>query len=283
MEEISTIKEAKKWLKPFIKKNLKIGFVPTMGALHEGHLMLIRKSKSENDITVCSIFVNPTQFNNPDDLATYPRNLAQDAAMLRKNGCDMLFCPGTDEMYPGGNTGTLDVDFGMLGKVLEGKFRPGHFKGVAIIVKKFFDTLSPTNAYFGKKDFQQLRIILHMTEALGLPVNIIPCETVREHDGLAMSSRNLRLTIGERQVARRIFEVLCKVREKGSKTPIWELREWAIKKIQEDSRFRVEYFEIADSETLMPVESWGQKPQLVALTAVYLGDVRLIDNVELFS
>ena len=150
-------------------------------------------------------------------------------------------------------------------------------------MKKLFDIVTPANAYFGKKDFQQLRIITRMTEALGLPVNIIPCETVREHDGLAMSSRNLRLTIGERQVARRIFEVLCKVREKGSKTPVWELREWAIKKINEDSRFRVEYFEIADSDTLMPVESWGQKPQLVALTAVFLGDVRLIDNVELFS
>ena len=146
MEEISTIKEAKKWLKPFIKKNMKIGFVPTMGALHDGHLMLIRKSKAENDITVCSIFVNPIQFNNPDDLAKYPRNLAQDAAMLKKNGCDMLFCPGADEMYPGGNTGTVDVDFGMLDKVLEGKFRPGHFKGVAIIVKKLFDIVTPANA-----------------------------------------------------------------------------------------------------------------------------------------
>lgn len=283
MEEISTIKEAKKWLKPFIKKNLKIGFVPTMGALHEGHLMLIRKSKSENDVTVCSIFVNPIQFTNPDDLAKYPRNVAQDAAMLKKNGCDMVFCPGVDEMYPGGNTGTINVDFGMLDKVLEGKFRPGHFKGVAIIVKKLFDIITPSNAYFGKKDYQQLMVINRMKEALGLKVKIVSCETVREPDGLAMSSRNLRLTIGERQVARKIFEVLCKIREKGSKTPVWELREWAIKKIQEDSRFRVEYFEIADSETLMPVENWGQKPRLVALTAVYLGDVRLIDNVELFS
>lgn len=283
MKEISNIKEAKLWIKPYLKKGLRIGYVPTMGALHEGHLRLIGQSKQENDITICSIFVNPIQFNNPDDLAKYPRNLAVDARMLRSSGCDMLFSPGVEEMYPDGKTVNLDVEFGMLDKVMEGKFRPGHFKGVVIVVKKLFDIINPTNAYFGKKDYQQLMVITRMKEILGLPVNIIGCETVREDDGLAMSSRNLRLTIGERQVARRIFEVLCKVREKGSKTPVWELKEWAIKKIQEDSRFRVEYFEIADRETLMPVENWGQKTQTVALTAVYLGDVRLIDNVELFS
>ena len=283
MKEITKIKEAKSWLKPHLKKGLRIGFIPTMGALHEGHLRLIRQSKQENDITVCSIFVNPIQFNNPDDLEKYPRNLSLDARLLRSNGCDMLFSPEAGEMYPGGKTGSPDIEFGMLDKVMEGKFRPGHFKGVVIVVRKLFNIISPTNAYFGKKDYQQLMVITRMKEILGLPVNIIGCETVREDDGLAMSSRNLRLTIGERQVARRIFEVLCKVREKGTKTPVWELREWAIKKIQEDSKFRVEYFEIADRETLMPIENWGQKTQAVAMTAVYLGDVRLIDNVELFS
>lgn len=283
MTETSKIKEAKLWLKPYLKKGLRIGFVPTMGALHEGHLRLIRQSKQENDITVCSIFVNPIQFNNQDDLVKYPRNLALDARLLRSNGCDMLFSPAVEEMYPEGKTGSPDIEFGMLDKVMEGKFRPGHFKGVVIVVRKLFDIISPSNAYFGKKDYQQMMVVSRMKEILGLPVQIIGCETVREDDGLAMSSRNLRLTIGERQVARRIFEVLCKVREKGTRTPVWELREWAIKKIQEDSRFRVEYFEIADRETLMPIENWGQKTQAVALTAVYLGDVRLIDNVELFS
>ena len=283
MKEVSTISEAKQWLKEYHKKKLKIGFVPTMGALHEGHLTLIRRSRTENDITVCSIFVNPIQFNNPDDLEKYPRNLAQDAALLADAGCDLLFCPGTEEMYPKGKTGTVDIEFGMLDKVMEGKFRPGHFRGVVIVVKKLFDIIGPVNAYFGKKDYQQMMVIKRMKEALGLTVNIVACETARENDGLAMSSRNLRLTIGERQIARRIFEVLCKVRERGTKTPVWELREWAIKKIQEDPRFRVEYFEIADRETLMPLENWGQKTPVVALTAVYLGDVRLIDNVELFS
>jgi len=283
MDTVSTIREAKHWLKPYCRKKLKIGFVPTMGALHEGHLRLFRQSKAENDITVCSIFVNPIQFINTDDLANYPRNLSQDASLLRNNGCDMLFCPTIQEMYPEDKTENIDIEFGLLDKVLEGKFRPGHFKGVVIVVKKLFDIICPTNAYFGKKDYQQLLVIKRMKELLGLPVNIIESETVREDDGLAMSSRNMRLTIGERQVARRIFEVLCKVRERGTKTPVWELKEWAIKKIQEDPGFRVEYFEIADSETLMPVENWGQKTRAVALTAVYLGDVRLIDNVELFS
>jgi len=283
MKEISTIKEAKLWLKPALKKKLKIGFVPTMGALHEGHLRLIRQSEVENDLTVCSIFVNPIQFNNPDDLAKYPRNVSRDARLLSSNGCDMLFCPGEEEMYPNGGTENIEIEFGMLDKVMEGMFRPGHFKGVVIVVKKLFDIISPTNAYFGKKDYQQLMVITRMKEALQLPVNVIACETVREDDGLAMSSRNLRLTIGERHIARRIFETLCKVKEKGTKTPVRELRGWAVKKIQEDSRFRVEYFEIADRETLMPIEIWGQASQAVALTAVYLGDVRLIDNVELFS
>jgi pantoate--beta-alanine ligase len=282
MKEISTIKEAKQWLKPYQKKNLKIGFVPTMGALHEGHLRLIRQSENENDITVCSVFVNPIQFNNPDDLAKYPRNISLDARLLMSNGCDMMFCPAIEEMYPDVKTENIDLEFGLLDKVMEGKFRPGHFKGVVIVVKKLLDIINPTSAYFGKKDFQQLMVITRMKKELGLKTDIIACETVREDDGLAMSSRNLRLTIGERQVARRIFEVLCKVREKGTKTPVWELREWAIKKIQEDSRFRVEYFEIADRETLVPLENWGQASQAVALTAVFLGDVRLIDNVELF-
>ncbi len=283
MKEISTIKEARLWLKPALKKNLKIGFVPTMGALHEGHLRLIRQSEVENDLTVCSIFVNPIQFNNPDDLAKYPRNVSQDARLLSVNGCDMLFCPGEEQMYPNGRTENIEIEFGMLDKVMEGMYRPGHFKGVVIVVKKLFDIISPTNAYFGKKDYQQLMVITRMKEALQLPVNVIACETVREDDGLAMSSRNLQLTIGERHIARRIFETLCKVKEKGTKTPVRELRGWAVKKIQEDSRFRVEYFEIADRETLMPIEIWGQASQAVALTAVYLGDVRLIDNVELFS
>ncbi|NCA75854.1 MAG: pantoate--beta-alanine ligase [Alphaproteobacteria bacterium] len=283
MKHFKTIIETKKYLSRMKKEGKTIGFVPTMGALHAGHLNLIKRSKDENDLTVSSIFVNPIQFNNREDLERYPRNLGTDANLLAHEGCDVLFAPETGEMYPDGEAAGFDPEFGLLDKVMEGKFRPGHFKGVAIVVRKLFEIVGPDRAYFGKKDYQQLAIIRAMVKMLELPVLIVPCETVRESDGLAMSSRNMRLTIAERNQAPRIYKVLCKVKEKKGKVPIWELKEWAVKKIQEDSDLRVEYFEIADCDTLMPLESWNLRQQSVALTAVYLGDVRLIDNLELFS
>ena len=283
MKLFTTIKEIKKELQQLRRKGLTIGFVPTMGALHEGHMALMRRSVLENDISVCSIFVNPIQFNNQDDLKKYPRKLEKDAEMLEKEGCTLLFAPAAEEMYPGQKTIPMEIDFGLLDKVMEGKFRPGHFKGVAIVVKKLFDITEPTRAYFGKKDYQQLAVIQHLVMAMELTVRIVPCETVRDPGGLAMSSRNLRLTIAERNLAPKIYHVLCQVREKIGKMPVWELKEWAIKKIQENPEFRVEYFEIADKGSLMPLESWTHKEVAVALTAVYLGEVRLIDNIELFS
>ena len=282
MKQFSTIKEIRAFLADVRSLGKSIGFVPTMGALHEGHLTLIRRSKSENDLTVCSIFVNPIQFNNKEDLERYPRMLHQDAALLGSEGCDVIFAPEADEMYPKGSNETILVDFGMLDKVMEGRFRPGHFKGVAIVVKKLFDIVEPTRAYFGKKDFQQLAIIQHMVRSLDMPVVIVPCSTIREKDGLAMSSRNMRLTIHERNIAPHIYEVLCKVREKVGKLPVRELKEWAVKKIHENPEFNVEYLEIGDRETLMPLENWSLKERAVVFIAVYLGDIRLIDNVELF-
>ena len=283
MELFTRIAEITRYLERKREQGLKVGFVPTMGALHEGHLTLVRRSKQENDLTVCSIFVNPIQFNNKEDLVKYPRNLARDAKLLEESGCDLIFAPETSEMYPPGESLKLILEFGMLDKVMEGKFRPGHFNGVAIVVRKLFDIVQPARSYFGKKDFQQLAVIRHMVKALQLPVEVIPCETIREADGLAMSSRNIRLTIAERDLAPKIFLVLSKVREKVGKIPVNELKEWAIKKIEENKGFRVEYFEIADKESLMPVESWKYKDRAVALVAVFLGDVRLIDNIELFS
>jgi len=282
MKQLSTLREMERFITPLTENGTSIGFVPTMGALHEGHLSLIRRAKAENQLTLCSVFVNPIQFNNPEDLAKYPRTLSTDAKMLEKVGCDVLFSPGAEELYPQGTTESLELDWGMLDKVMEGKFRPGHFKGVAIVVKKFFSIIHPTRAYFGKKDYQQLAVIRSMVDQLRLPVDIIPCDTVREPDGLAMSSRNMRLTIAERQVAPVIYEVLCRVREKAGKIPVKELREWAINKIQEHPSIRVEYFEIGDKETLIPLENWSLKSRAVAFTAVFLGDVRLIDNLELF-
>ncbi|MBE0648837.1 MAG: pantoate--beta-alanine ligase [Bacteroidales bacterium] len=264
-------------------KNKSVGFVPTMGALHEGHLSLIRQSKQENDITVCSIFVNPIQFNNEGDLSGYPRMMEQDSKLLIEEGVDILFAPEVDEMYPPGEEPQLDLDFGRLDKVMEGKYRPGHFKGVAIVVKKLFDFVQPTRAYFGKKDFQQLTIIKHMVSSMKIPVEVIACETVREPDGLAMSSRNLKLTIGEREMASQIYDVLMFTKANVETSPVKKLQGIAHKRLATNPAFRVDYFEIVDMQTLLPVASWENPENIIACTALYLGDIRLIDNMELFS
>jgi len=283
VKQFSLIKDLRKELSKERKKGKTIGFVPTMGALHEGHLSLISRSKAENDITVCSIFVNPVQFNNKNDLKLYPRNLAQDLKILGKTGCDLTFAPEVSEMYPEGLPDQFIIDFGYLERTLEGKFRPGHFKGVAIIVKKLLDIVEPQKAYFGKKDYQQLLIIRKLAARLHLPVEIVACETVREPDGLAMSSRNLRLTIGERKIAPVIYEILSHVKDQSGTMSVKELKNWTIKKIKKYPGLTVEYFEIADNETLLPVVKWDQKEKVIACAAIKLGDVRLIDNIELFS
>jgi pantoate--beta-alanine ligase len=282
MKKYSLISEMARAMQKEHKSGRRVGFVPTMGALHEGHLSLIGESRKDNDITVCSIFVNPVQFNNKQDLEKYPRNLDEDLRLLQSAGCDYVFVPGEEEIYPDG-VPDLEFNFGRLDKVLEGKFRPGHFKGVAIIVKKLFEIITPDNAYFGKKDYQQLLVIRHLASVFQLPVQIHGCPIVREPDGLAMSSRNLRLTIGERQIASHIYQVLCKVKEKTGHLPVKELRQWAVKKINSNPVFRVEYFEIVDKNDFHIIESWKEKENAIACTAVYLGDVRLIDNIELFS
>ncbi len=283
MKNFSRIKDIQAALQKERHRHKSIGFVATMGALHEGHLSLIRKSKQENDITVSSIFVNPIQFNNPQDLTTYPRNLAADLELLESVSCDYAFSPDVKEMYPEGNESAPVGDFGQLEKMMEGKFRPGHFKGVAIVVKKLFDIISPDIAYFGKKDYQQLLIIRSLVSQLNLPVQIIGCPIIREPDGLAMSSRNMQLSIGERKIASHIYQVLSEVKEKVGTTSVMELNNWAIRKISSNPAFTIAYFEIVDKQTLLPLESWRNKKNALACTAVYLGGVRLIDNVELFS
>ena len=277
------IADLQKELKAFVKENKSIGFVPTMGALHAGHLSLIRRSKQENDITVCSIFVNPIQFTSQNDLTGYPRMIEQDSKLLMKEDVNFLFVPEVDEMYPPGEEPRLDLDFGRLDKVMEGKYRPGHFNGVAIVVKKLFDIVKPTRAYFGKKDFQQLTIIRYMTESFRLPVEIIACKTIREPDGLAMSSRNLRLTIREREMAADIYDVLMFTKANAGLIPVKKLQVMAFKKFSENPHFRLDYFEIIDKRTLLPVSTWEEPEHIIACTAVYLGDIRLIDNMELFS
>jgi len=271
-----------------------IGFVPTMGALHEGHLALVKISKKNNGITVCSIFVNPTQFNDPADLEKYPRTLGQDSKMLESVDCDIIFAPPVSEMYTAAElelkrqkvedkawTEGKTVDFGQLDKVMEGMQRPGHFNGVAQVVSKLFRIVKPDKAYFGQKDFQQLAIIRSMTKQLELPVEIIACPIVRESDGLAMSSRNVRLTPTERAVAPLIAKTLFKVKEMKADHSIAELKAFAEAEISSEPLMQLEYFEIADAETLQPVSDYKDANSLVACIALKLGNVRLIDNIIL--
>jgi pantoate--beta-alanine ligase len=283
MKSFIRISELNEYLKPFRKQNKKIGFVPTMGALHKGHISLLRQSIKENAITVCSIFVNPKQFNNPSDLVNYPRRMEQDSQILEQEGVEILFAPEVDEMYPPGEKETFSLDLKRLDRIMEGKYRPGHFAGVALVVYKLFDIVKPDKAYFGKKDLQQLRIIQHMVKSLEIPVEIIPCETIREEDGLAMSSRNLRLSIGEREKATRIYDVLMYTKANVKKMPVKKLQILARKRLAEEPAFRLDYFEIVDDQSLLPLSKWEETSAATACVAVYLNDIRLIDNMELFS
>jgi pantoate--beta-alanine ligase len=257
-----------------------IGFVPTMGALHNGHLSLLQKSKSENDFTICSIFVNPKQFNNIEDLEKYPKNIEQDISLLNKIDCDILFSPSVEEMYPEQDDTVFDL--GNLDKVMEGKFRPDHFNGVALVVKKFFDIIGPNKAYFGEKDFQQMRIIQHIVEFYKMPILIVPVPIERENDGLAMSSRNVRLNQVERKIAPKIYQTLLNAKEIAINCSFSEVTKYVNSEIASIKPFKLEYFEIVNIQNLKSVEDFGEKKNCIACIAVYLGDVRLIDNIILF-
>lgn len=258
-----------------------VGFVPTMGALHEGHASLVRAARSENDVVACSIFVNPTQFNDKSDLEHYPRTPEADRVLVEEAGCDVLFLPSVDEMYPQGEEEIIPrISWGLLDKVMEGAQRLGHFAGVVQIVKKLFDAAGPCKAYFGEKDFQQLAVIRRMAQDLQLPVEIVPCPTLRESDGLAMSSRNTRLRPEERAVAPLLSKALFMARELWPSHDAETIKEKVKALIAAEPRFRLDYFEIADADTLGPLRE-GQKNKAVACIAAYLGLVRLIDNVRL--
>jgi pantoate--beta-alanine ligase len=263
------------------KQGKSIGFVPTMGALHAGHISLILVSKGQNDITVVSIFVNPTQFNNKEDLAKYPRTLDTDLAILEKNGCDIVFIPDEKEMYPEPDLRVFS--FGNLDKVMEGKFRPGHFNGVAQVVSKLFDIITPHRAYFGMKDFQQLAIIKKLVADCDYPVDIVPCPIVREADGLAMSSRNVRLSAEERNHAALISKTLFKAARTGTSVSPARLKKAVMDTINKDPFLEVEYFEIVDDTSLQPVKTWEKPCVNVGCIAVHAGKVRLIDNITFNS
>lgn len=280
MELINTKAELKQILSEIRKTKPMTGFVPTMGALHKGHINLVERSVKENDTTVVSIFVNPTQFNNPDDLKKYPRTIENDLKLLEKTGCNIVFYPDADEMYPPDEK-LVKYNFGNLETVMEGKFRPGHFNGVATIVRKLFEIVEPDRAYFGKKDFQQLAVIKDLVRQIKSPVKIVPCETVREKDGLAMSSRNMRLTPGQRKTAPEIFSIMTEAKKmKETHTPD-EIRKFVEQKISSISLFRLEYFDLVESETLKRIHSWKKSGGITACIAVYMDNVRLIDNIEI--
>ena len=272
-----TLRDAGSFLFKMREDKRSVGLVPTMGALHRGHLSLIECCNSENAATVVSIFVNPTQFNDPKDLKNYPRNLERDISMLRESGCDMLFVPGIKTIYP--RPDLRIFDFGGLERRMEGQFRPGHFNGVAQVVSRLFDIIKPDRAYFGKKDIQQLAIIRKLTAMLNSNVEIRACETLREDDGLAMSSRNVLLSAGERENAAIINRTLREaVRKKGME--VCELKQWVADVINNNPFLELEYFEIVGSSDLQPVNHWtGTEDELVACIAVRAGRIRLIDNV----
>lgn len=266
----------------FIQKKrnsfLKIGFVPTMGALHLGHISLIEKSKSENNITICSIFINPTQFNNPDDFEKYPITLETDIEQLELNGCDILFMPSVDDIYPE-NFQKSNFELGYLDTILEGKHRAGHFQGVCMVVKRLLEIVHCDILYLGQKDYQQCMVIKKMLSDLKIPVQIKISPTIREENGLAMSSRNKRLNDFEKNAALVIFEVLCFLKENIFERKIDDLKEKSIEKLTAKG-FDVDYVEITD-EILKPIKNAEKKETIVAVIAATIGDVRLIDNMVL--
>jgi pantoate--beta-alanine ligase len=275
-----TIKDTFSELSKIRQKNLKIGFVPTMGALHDGHLSLIKQAKKETDYVVVSIFVNPTQFNNYDDYVKYPRIVDTDIVKLEKSKCcDLVFIPDEKEIYPEPDNRYFDL--GYLEEIMEGKYRPNHFQGVAKVVTKLFDIIQPDKAYFGKKDYQQFIIVKKIVNDFKYKIDIIACDIVRESHGLAMSSRNMRLSKTDFHNAKIIYETLQKVSQWLKNYTIEETKTLVKKNIETVNPFKVEYVEIADSETLLPIENISENKKMHCFVAVYCNDVRLIDNIEI--
>ena len=259
-----------------------IGFVPTMGALHEGHLALLNASKSQNIITVCSIYINPTQFNNAADLANYPRSIEKDTSLLESVGCDAVFIPDNLEMYNGESR--LRFDFGHLEAVMEGKHRPGHFNGVALVVSKLLNIVSPTRAYFGQKDWQQCCRISHLVDELKFNVEVCVVPTVREESGLAMSSRNFRLNEEQRRKAVRIHDSLIEARQQLlNGVSVSQVKKMVEKKISAAHDMRLEYFELASSANLNLLQDVDESAKPIMCIAAFVGEVRLIDNMFLFE
>ena len=280
MEIFKQITPLKAFLRDLKCHGKSIGLVPTMGALHEGHITLIKASKARNQVTVSSIFVNPIQFNNPNDLIKYPRTLEKDRKLLESVGCDVLFNPSDEEMYP--KESVLKLDFGHLDKTMEGAFRPGHFSGVGLVVSKLFNIVEPDHAYFGQKDWQQFAIIKKLTEELNFNTVLHSVATLREPDGLALSSRNLRLSASERQTATVFYKALLRAKDalQQGKTA-GEVKPQVREFVEHSPEARLDYFELVDSKNLNAIENVQQSTTPIMCIAGYVGEVRLIDNMFL--
>lgn len=278
MIRFNTIKETRNYSIEQREKGLTIGFVPTMGALHPGHISLVERARLENDIVMASIFVNPIQFNNPDDLKKYPRTLDNDMEMLKAAGCDVVFVPTVEEMYP--EEVIKAYDFGKLAEVMEGAFRPGHFNGVAIVVKKLFDIALPHRSYFGEKDFQQLQIIKALVRIENMDIEIVPCPISREADGVARSSRNERLTPEMRAASPFIYQTLKETKNLATIHSAEEIKAFVEENFKRHKLFKLEYFSIGSGADLQPVSGKISEGDM-GFIAVFAGDIRLIDNIQL--
>ena len=274
---ISKVNELEKAVEAFRIEGKSIGLIPTMGALHEGHLSLVNRCRRENDVVVVSVFVNPTQFNNKEDLRTYPRTEEADKALLAEAGCDIVFMPTVEEVYPEPDTRVFNL--GPVAEVMEGAMRPGHFNGVAQIVSKLFMMVKPDRAYFGEKDFQQIAVIRQMVKSEGFKLQIVPCPIVREADGLAKSSRNVRLSPEARQTAPNIYRTLRESIDYAKSHTVAETQKFVTDTINSYPDMEVEYYQIVDGITLMPVNDWNETNYIVGCVTVYCGGVRLIDNI----
>lgn len=278
MQIIEKTAELRQLVSDFRSQGKTIALVPTMGALHAGHISLVKQAKQDCDICVVSVFVNPTQFNNKEDLEKYPRNLDQDTKLLTSNNVDIIFAPTVEEVYP--EPDTRQFDFGLLDKVMEGKYRPGHFNGVAQVVSRLFDMVRPDKAYFGEKDFQQLAVIREMVKQLSLNIQIVPMPIVREVSGLALSSRNERLSKEQKEIATSIYKnLLYSKNSLFEKESVESTIQAVVSRINAVEDLEVEYFEIVDGLTLQPIQNWSDSDYIVGCITVYCGEVRLIDNI----
>lgn len=277
MRVVKTISELKSLISGYKQENKTVGLVPTMGALHAGHKSLVDRARKENDIVVVSVFVNPTQFNNKQDLATYSRTEERDCALLEAAGCDVVFMPAVEEVYP--EPDNRQFDLGAVAEVMEGAHRPGHFNGVAQIVSKLFGFVEPDRAYFGEKDFQQIAVIRKMVQLEGFKLQIVACPIKREDDGLALSSRNVRLTAEQRQLAPNIYRVLKESCNFAKSHTVAETEKFVVDSLNALPQMEVEYYSIVDALTMQPVSDWADADSITGCITVYCGEVRLIDNI----